>query len=75
MKQPLTIDEVFFLQYFGIIHSEILEMLLDKFEKLLKELHFTDILRHFKKKVTRFVRQITFKTRGVANYNKMVFRS
>lgn len=37
MKQPLTIDEVLALQYFGMENSEILKMDLDKFEKLLGE--------------------------------------
>lgn len=37
MKQPLTIDEVFALQYFGMENSEILKIHLDKFETLLGE--------------------------------------
>ena len=37
MKQPLTIDEVLPLQYFGMENSEILKMHLNKFEELLNE--------------------------------------
>lgn len=37
MKQPLTLDEVLALQYFGMDNSEILKMHLDKFEKMLDE--------------------------------------
>ena len=37
MKQPLTIDEVLALQYFGMKNSEILKMNLNSFEKLLNE--------------------------------------
>ncbi|MDE5886217.1 MAG: DNA-processing protein DprA [Muribaculaceae bacterium] len=37
MKQPLTIDEVLALQYFGMENSEILKMQLNTFEKLLDE--------------------------------------
>ena len=37
MKQPLTIDEVLALQYFGMENSEILKMHLNTFEKLLNE--------------------------------------
>ena len=37
MKQPLTIDEVLALQYFGMENSGILKMHLNTFEKLLDE--------------------------------------
>lgn len=37
MNKPLITDEVLALQYFGIFHSKILKMHLDKFEKLLDE--------------------------------------
>ena len=37
MKQPLTIDEVLALQYFGMDNSVILKMHLNTFEKLLNE--------------------------------------
>ena len=37
MKNPLTIDEVLALQYFGMENSEILKMQLNTFEKLLDE--------------------------------------
>ena len=37
MKQPLTIDEVLALKYFGMENSVILKIHLNTFEKLLNE--------------------------------------